>query len=77
MNFLNGIEEKKETPQIKSDLRVMLPEKVDEGLLSEIDNRIERMNANYNLFVRRNRILSAIAILETEVTEIQNEIDRV
>jgi len=77
MNFLNGIEEKKEAPQIKSDLWAMLPDKVDEKLLSEIDNRIERMNANYNLFVRRNRILSEIAILETEVTEVQNEINRV
>lgn len=77
MNFLNGIEEKKETPKIKSDLWEMLPDKVDENLLSEIDNRIERMNANYNLFVRRNRLLSVIAILETELNEIQNEINRV
>lgn len=77
MNFLNGIEEKKEVPEIKSDLWAMLPDRVDENLLSEIDNRIERMNANYNLFVRRNRLLSAIAILETELNEIQNEINRV
>lgn len=77
MNFLNGVEEKKETPKIKTDLWAMLPEKVDENLLSEIDSRIERMNDNYNLFVRRNRLLSAIAILETELNEIENEINRV
>ena len=76
MNFLNGIEEPKEAaPQ--SDLWAMLPEKVDSNLLSEIDNKIEKMNSNYTLFIRRNRLLSAIAILETEQNEIQNEINRV
>lgn len=76
MNFLNGIEEKKEPPKSDSDLWKMLPEKVDEALLSEIDDRICKMNKNYNLFLRRNRLLSAIAILETELNEIQNEINR-
>jgi uncharacterized protein YjcR len=55
----------------------MLPEKVDENLLSAIDKRIELMHRNYHLYIRRNRILSAIAILETELKEIEDEIKRV
>jgi uncharacterized protein YjcR len=74
MNFLNGIEEKKQAYQ--PCFNIDLPEPVDEMLLSEIDNRIERMYQNYNQFIRRNRLLSVIAILETEVNEIENEINR-
>ncbi|MDK7376049.1 hypothetical protein QP519_10950 [Weeksella virosa] len=76
MNLLNGIEEEKNEIPIKSELWGMLPDKVDAKLLSEIDNRIEQMNVHYNPFIRRNRLLSAIAILETEVNEIENEINR-
>ncbi len=75
MNFLNGIPEKTEVKAV--GFEIDLPEKVDENLLSEIDNRIESMHKNYNQFFRRNRLLSAIAILENEVKEIENEINRV
>jgi hypothetical protein len=74
MNFINGIEEKKE--ENKSSFALDLPEKVDANLLTEIENRIESMHKNYNQFARRNRLLSALAILETEVKEIENEINR-
>jgi uncharacterized protein YjcR len=76
MRFLNGIEEPKHE-QKASELWAMLPEKVDENLLSAIDKRIELMHRNYHLYIRRNRILSAIAILETELKEIEDEIKRV
>ena len=76
MKFINGIEEEKQHKKSVSNLWAILPEKVDEQLLQEIDTRIDRMNKNYNLYIRRNRLISAIAILETEVNEIQNEINR-
>jgi hypothetical protein len=75
MKYLNGIEEPKHE-QKASELWAMLPEKVDESLLSMVDRRIELMHRNYPLYLRRNRILSAIAILETELKEIENGIER-
>jgi hypothetical protein len=76
MNFLNGIQPVEKNNEIKSDCWSMLPEPVEHHLLSEIDNRIEAMNQNYNRFTRRNRLLSAIAIIQTELNEIENEINR-
>lgn len=53
-----------------------LPEPVDSQLLSEIARRIELMNENYNLYIRRNRLLSAAAMIEVEVKNIEDEIKR-
>jgi len=53
-----------------------LPEPVDTQLLAEISKRIELMNENYNLYIRRNRLLSVAAMIEVEIKNIEDEIKR-
>lgn len=78
MNYLNGLPDEpvKEITVKQASFINELPQSVDSELLNAIDRRIELMNANYNLYQRRNRMLAAIAMLEIEVKNIEDEIKR-
>lgn len=77
MKFLNGVENKVREVRAgnQPEFCLNLPEKVDESLIAEVSERIEKMNKNYSLFSRRNALLSAVAILNNQINEIENEIN--
>lgn len=77
MSLLNGKKSDFEHRPLREEFWSKLPEKFEDPVLSEIENRIAKMNRNYNLLNRRNRLLSAVAILENELNELQHEIDSV
>lgn len=78
MKYLNGMaEEPPKNPQLtQASFINELPEPVDTQLLAEISKRIELMNENYNLYIRRNRLLSVAAMIEVEIKNIEDEIKR-
>jgi hypothetical protein len=78
MKYLNGMAEEppKNPPLTQASFVNELPEPVDTQLLAEISKRIELMNANYNLYIRRNRLLSVAAMIEVEIKNIEDEIKR-
>ena len=78
MNYLNGIEEEPvaQATNYKAAFWKILPNAIDEKSINAIEKRIELMNRNYDLYIRRNRVLAAIAMLETEVKNLEDEIKR-
>lgn len=80
MNYINGLppENMAQTPPQNNfqELVNQMPNPVCHQLVQRINTKIDTMQQNYNLYFRRNRLISAIAILENEVNEIENEINR-
>jgi hypothetical protein len=77
MKYIDGTTEQEKPAAIRQDdWPGLLPDPVDTAQLERIDRRIHCMHRNYELLIRRNRLLSAIAILEQELKTIEDAIER-
>ena len=77
MSILNGVHDKKKEDTLCFPFLEQMPCTIPIDQRVAVINRINRMNEAQPLFYRKNRIMQAVAIMEEQIKEIEDEIEQI